>query len=128
MHKLAQHLPSSVVDLLEVLGSARRLQKLLTMYGGSTIRVPAVWAASTNPLHGVLGPRALKKFMQMYGGTDIYIPRCAIFVRHLRDAAIVRDYAQLAKNGSSLRQSVARLAVRYDLSDRQVRKILNTIS
>lgn len=127
LHKLAQHLPASIVDLLEVLGSARRLQRLITMYGGSNIRVPTVWAATKNPLHGVLGPRALKKFMEMYGGTDIYIPRCAIFVRHLRDAAISRDYAQLANKGSSLRQAVARLAVRYDLSDRQVRKILNTI-
>lgn len=128
LHKLSQYLPPSVFQLLEVLGSASRLQKLLKAYGGASIRVPTVWAAADNPLRTVLGKRGLKKFMDMYGGTDLYIPRCANFVRRLRDEAILRDYARLTKRGSSMRQAVVYLSARYDLSDRQVRTILNSIS
>lgn len=127
VYKVAHNLPASVLQLLQVLGSAWRLQKLLRACGGSSIRVPAVWAATANPLQKILGKRALKKLMETYGGTDLYIPRCAALVRYLRDMAILRDYALLEKKGVSLRQASVYLSTRYDLSERQVRNILNAI-
>jgi len=64
-----------------------------------------------------LGTEALLKLAFLIGGTTTYIPKIDFFIQAARDRLIIREY----NNGAKPKD----LAIKYDLTDVWVRKIID---
>lgn len=122
-------LPAVAQALVRIVGIAAAL-KLVEELGGSTFPVPL----RRNPageiryqeLAEVVGEEAASQMCHEIGGQDVYIPMCSAALRELRDRQIRADFDVLtvAPLNHSAIQTIAILALRYRISDRQVKRIL----
>lgn len=96
-------------------------QCLIQHYGGKQIQIPdgsgrggvfSLW------LDKELGVEAARQLKAMFGGERITVPMCKAQLLSARNALIVADYDQ----GRSLLELVRK----YQLTERQIRTILNT--
>ena len=119
-------LPAVARELAEVVGlpAAARLVEAL---GGTTYPIPKRETRRGELryayLAGIVGAGAADKLVRRYGGTDLYVPRCSDALRHVRDAAICREYDRLIADMSG-NAAVQRLARAHNLSDRRIFTIL----
>ncbi len=63
----------------------------------------------------IIGEKNALKLVKSVGGGTIYVPKHDTITRHQRNAEIKRDYL----NGMTYNQ----LHIKYDLTERQIRKI-----
>ena len=108
-------LPELLREIEEVAGREAALA-LAGRYGGRRVQIPRR-ARAGHALADLVGPAALAKLVQRYGGCRLYIAKAGAPGRARRDAEI----AALHADGGL---SVARLAARFGLSERQVWRIL----
>ena len=106
--------PPVLEDIKELIGWPAT-QALLEAFGGQTISIPG---RSSAALSQVVGPDAAAKLSARYGGAQLYIAKTYRRAWPERNQRILRDY----QSGVPVR----RLAQKYELSDRQIRNILNS--
>lgn len=109
-------------DLVWVVGLPAAL-KLSARYGGTDLVVPSDYAVVSQKrleLCGVIGDEATKKLIQHHSGEKLYIPKGERALRLARNRVIEREY-------DAGETTAARLAIKHNLSERQVRTILNKI-
>lgn len=99
---------------LESLVGRESLAILVSRCGGLDVYIP-----TRTPLGGKLGDLPLpaqEALVRTFGGTKLYVPKCDGSARCARNAVIRSEYEAGA--------SVPNLARKYQLTERQVRKIL----
>ena len=120
-------LPSTAQEIARLISLPATL-RLVKQFGGMTLRIPhgtikpgQDYLAS---LANVVGDEAAKKLVQKYSGDQVYIPNCKDALVKARDKQLIADRNFLAKGDMSERDIVAILVTRYNISDRQIWKIL----
>jgi len=108
------HLPSSLKDLVDVIGLAAT-QKLVSVYGGLRIIVP-VKIPETHPLAELLGLETARKLSEHYALERIDLPNAKAAVQAVRDQKMQEEH----RAGVSARK----LAFQYRLTERRVWEIL----
>jgi len=110
-----EDLPNSLQDIAELIGLAATV-KLVETYGGVRIYVPQT-IEPDHALAALLGHDNALRLARAYGGHEHFdLPRATLAVKRARDAALTADYLA----GISYRQ----LALKYQLTERGVRKII----
>jgi len=104
------HLPSSIQDMVAVIGLAAALV-IVEERGGIRLCVPAQ-VRTDHWLMQKIGAEAFVRLVQVYAGEEIEIPKCDAALRALREHEIV-----------SSDESNARLARRYGYTERGIRKL-----
>lgn len=113
---LAEDLPEGIADLVEAIGFAATL-KLIEHCPGIRIRPP-----KEDRLHAehrlvrAIGFEAARALSRLADGMKIEVPRAAVAIRRARNRAMKRDEETMSQ---------PQLAVKYGLTQRQVRTILN---
>lgn len=119
-------LPASLQEIWAALQDITQVEKLVRFFGGSTLRIPAQhMPAQGSALRRIMGKAALLKLMQHFGGTQLYVPQCRRFLTQHKHSTIRNDYARCLANGSSAFAAEQLLALKYNLSSRWVRSIVN---
>lgn len=114
MHPLpAEHLPPSVVELIDVVGLAAALA-IVEERGGIKLYVP-VKADPDHWLAALIGITALEAMVAYYQGDEIEVPRCAEALRAARELQIATEAAAGDSN--------ATLARRHGYTERGIRKL-----
>ncbi|AKH36878.1 MULTISPECIES: Mor transcription activator family protein [Nitrosomonas] len=115
MHEVDESLlPSILQEIAELIGLPATLQ-LVQHYGGVRLYVPKR-LSEDHILITIVGEIAALKLVERFGGLDHFdIPKAQTISLALRNAKIREE-----KSTSSVRQ----LALKYHLTERQVRKIL----
>jgi len=114
---LTIQVPPSLDEAEAAIGTALTI-KLIDAFGGTTIHLPVnKHCDEKHPIAKVIGKDGLKALVNHFiGGRYLYIPRCAAGKRLKRDQDIVLRY--------NAGESVAKLALEYGMSDRNVWDIL----
>lgn len=111
----ARYLPSILQDMAELIGLPATL-KLVEAYGGVRLYIPKRFDPD-HPLVKLVGHAHAAKLCESYGGELHFdIPRAVAATRAARDARMRNDRAL----GATHRE----LALRYVLTERQIRNIL----
>lgn len=119
-------LPASLQEIWAALHDIAQVEKLVRFFGGSTLRIPAQHLPPQgSALRRVMGKAALLNLMQHFGGTLLYVPQCRRFLTQHKHSTIRNDYARCLANGSSAFAAEQLLALKYNLSSRWVRSIVN---
>jgi len=108
-------LPESMADLVDIIGLPAVL-KLMDSLGGTEVWVPQR-IPHNHPLVEAAGPEAAQTLCEYMAGERFKVPRGRAFKMEVRNRAIRRERQEGAK--------LADLALRYELTDRQVMNILN---
>lgn len=109
-------LPGVVREIADLVGVPAAI-KIVGKYGGVRLSVP-LDVGPEHPLAELIGLAAAEQLARTYGGMEHFdIPRCARALRHVRVQAIRAD----RERGHTHRT----LALRYCLTERAIRKILN---
>ena len=119
-------LPASLQEIWAALHDIAQVEKLVSAFGGSTLRIPAQHMPPPNAaLRRVIGKEALFKLMQHFGGTLLYVPQCRRFFTQHKHTMIRHEYSRCLANGSSAFAAEQMLALKHNLSNRWVRSIVN---
>lgn len=111
----ARYLPSILQDMAELIGLPATL-KLVEAYGGVRLYIPKRFDPD-HPLVKLVGHAHAAKLCESYGGELHFdIPRAVAATRAARDARM--------RNDRSLGATHRELALRYVLTERQIRNIL----
>ncbi len=112
-------LPASLAEIIDAIGIAAAL-KLVERYGGTRVYVPSEETITvTHPLACAIGLEAARKLARVRGREYLDVPRCAAYVRAIRNAAI-RDglaeasAAELARQYCTTRRNIFRIAAAGD--------------
>ena len=124
--ELLPHLPEGARQLWAALDDLDRFKRVLTAYGGRTLRIPAAVPPPGHRLRRDLGAVCTERLVARYGGTELYVPTCRAVLGRLRQQEIIRDFSRAAGRGMSSVNAVSALAGRYGLSDRRIWQILKT--
>lgn len=107
-------LPGILRELVDLIGLAAT-QKLVERYGGVRLYVPKQF----DPEHALvklIGHTAAAKLVTAFGGQDHFdIPKALSATIAVRNARIKAEYGELSQRT---------LALKYDLTERQIRNIL----
>lgn len=112
----AELLPASMAELVDIIGLPAVLQ-LMKAFGGTEIWIPQ----KLNHAHGLvaaIGPEAAQTLCEHMTCERVKVPRGAEIIREIRNRAIRRERREGAK--------LDELALRYEITDRQVLNILNS--
>lgn len=116
-----------VKELLDLLGE-EGLNKLVQERGGTSFRVPLGMTqrgrAQTEALAAILGDEGVRRLVGRFGGAMLYVPGFRQARVDRRDQCINRQRDELAREGVGERELVRLLALRHELSDRQIWRIL----
>ena len=125
---LDERLPRNARDILDRLGPGFTLRLVKTL-GGTTIPVPmratAAGDARYRRLRDIVGVDVADALCREYAGTNLYIPTCKQAVADKRDTLLIQDRDAMSRAGMSEREIVTGLALKYELSDRHVWRILH---
>lgn len=95
-------LPPSAQELARLLGLPATL-KLVENYGGLTLRIPYGETPLGRAMLADIAKRVdhdtARALARKYAATELYIPNCKLALVKVRDAAILRDRAELAEQG-----------------------------
>lgn len=91
------------------------------------MRASAIGEARYRRLCEIIGKEIATALCREYGGVSLYIPNCRSTIMDARDAELIAFRNALAKQGITEREIVEKLARRYQLSDRQVWRILKRV-
>lgn len=109
-----RYLPGVLKEVAALIGLPATLN-LVRAYGGTRIYVPTRFDPD-HPIVKLVGHEAAAKLIQTYGGWEHFdLPKADIAVKAARDNQIRRD--------RGLGATQAQLAVRYSLTERQIRNI-----
>lgn len=112
----AEDFPESVADLVQAIGFTAAL-RLIEFFPGTRIRPPKVDKLHrAHRLVRVLGYEAARALSRLAEGVKIEVPRGAAAFRRARNRAMKRDEQTMSQ---------PQIALKYDLTQRQVRTILN---
>ncbi|MEO5341085.1 MAG: hypothetical protein H7837_11325 [Magnetococcus sp. MYC-9] len=115
-------LPPTLRELIAVTDLTAALA-LSVRYGGTELSVPEDFELPLSQkaceLLKVIGPSSTQRLIQHYAGEKLYIPKGDRALRCVRNRLIEQEY-------DAGGVTAARLALKYHLSERQVRTILNT--
>lgn len=106
-----------LTEIAEVAGWEAAL-KLVDIAGGRSVRIPAT-PAPDHWLTMALGEEAAAKLCKIYPGSALWIPKNESVVRAFRDRQIRED----RRNGLT----IAAIAGKYKLTDRQVYNIMGSV-
>ncbi|HJA76789.1 MAG TPA: hypothetical protein H9774_08000 [Candidatus Desulfovibrio gallistercoris] len=119
----AAHLPRSVQHIAGRIGLPATL-RLVENFGGLTLRLPvgarAQGRALLDELARCIGEEAARTLAAMYAVYPLYVPNCKPALLRARNALLLGDRRELARQGLSERQIAQCLALRYGLSERTV--------
>lgn len=102
-------------ELVRALGLPAAL-RLAERFGGTRVYLPRPEAMHVeHPVAAAVGLEAARALCRLWRQEQPYIPRALLILRHERDRALLEDAGEL---------SVARLARKYGLAERQVYYIL----
>jgi len=115
MHEVDESLlPGILQEIAELIGLPATL-KLVSHYGGVRLYVPKRLSAD-HILVTIVGEAAALKLVEQFGGLDHFdIPKAQAISVALRNRKIREEYPSLSQR---------KLALKYGLTERQVRKIL----
>lgn len=124
-------LPDSARNLLRLLGTRYALALMQSKLAGATILFAATAPRATGNgiyarIAAVIGDAGLRTLALHYAGSELYIPRCGKAVLAVRDRLIVQRYDALTSTGASGKAAIRELVAEFDLSDRQIRTIVNS--
>lgn len=106
-------------DIVELIGLPHTM-RLVETYGGVRLYVPKQSLEDDHDLVRLIGREAAEKLQTIYGGESHFdIPKAERALRAVRDAEI--RAARTARTG---RMSVRELALKYGLTERNIRYIL----
>ena len=105
-------LPAAVQAIARLIGLPATL-KLVEDFGGLTLYLLADLARR-------IGPEAAQILARHYAVTPLYVPNCKPVLLRARDAALLKDRQQLAREGLTERRIVQCLALRYHITERHV--------
>jgi Mor family transcriptional regulator len=108
-------IPKSLRDIEQAIGTSKVLE-LIRELGGQKIYVPVALSPSWSLLP-VLGIDGAQKLIDICGGNQVEIPKGTNHKRETRNNAIRSDHI--------FGLSLGEITKKYDLSRRQVQKILN---
>lgn len=116
-------LPAAVQAIARLIGLPATLQ-LVENFGGLTLRLPVgareVGQQMLADLSRRIGPEAAQILARHYAVTPLYVPNCKPVLLRARDAALLKDRQQLARQGLTERRIVQCLALRYHITERHV--------
>lgn len=119
-----EKLPSVMREVAEVVGIAE-VEVLIGAFGGTSLSIPATQQSRVvGRLQDKLGSALVHKLICNFAGTRIYIPKCEKIILQNRDKLLNQERDVLAKSGVSERAIVTTLALKYDICDRHVWRIL----
>lgn len=123
-------LPESALNLVRLIGLSKAL-KLAKALGGTTFPVAKgvtrQGAMRYELLAEVVGVDAADVLTREYGGEALYVPRCHQALIAARNRRIHEAFEQRVRSGCSANIAVMDLARQYQISDRQVWKILKQL-
>ncbi len=126
--KIKDSLPESVKGMIAVIGMEAVL-KLINFYGGLTI--PMLMGrtkssrAKLDKFRGIIGDDAAEKFQRAFlANEDVFIPRCDKAKQMLRNISISNEFDSMLAEGDTAQEAVFFLSLKYELSDRQIWRIL----
>ena len=125
-----QHLfPPLAKTLVRLIGMDATLT-LVEKMGGRKFPIPVRknrhGEARFEELAEVIGTDAATNLCKAFGGEDIEIPICWKAKRELMFRCLRREFDHITREHSS-HYAVAKLAVKFGTTDRQVRRILGTV-
>ena len=116
-------LPRAVRGLVRLIGLPATL-KLVEDFGGLTLYLPVGAREAGRQMLADLarriGPEAAQILARHYAVTPLYVPNCKPVLLRARDAALLKDRQQLAREGLTERRIVQCLALRYHITERHV--------
>ncbi|MCO8326827.1 Mor transcription activator family protein [Burkholderia cenocepacia] len=120
-------LPRSAITLIAVIGLPATSQ-LVTKMAGVVFPIPKrkhrAGEARYEELAECVGPEAADRLCHHFGGETIEIPICKAALRELRDREIRTDFDKITA-AFSARHAWSQLALKYHLTSRQIRRILD---
>ena len=116
-------LPAAVQAIARLIGLPATL-KLVEDFGGLTLYLPVGAREAGRQMLADLarriGPEAARILARHYAVTPLYVPNCKPVLLRARDAALLKDRQQLAREGLTERRIVQCLALRYHITERHV--------
>lgn len=116
-------LPAAVQAIARLIGLPATL-KLVEDFGGLTLYLPVGAREAGRQMLADLarriGPEAAQILARHYAVTPLYVPNCKPVLLRARDAALLKDRQQLARQGLTERRIVQCLALRYHITERHV--------
>lgn len=106
-------LPGILLEISELIGMAATL-KLVAKYGGVRLYVPKT-LRSDHDLVATIGRELAEYMEERFGGEVLEIPKALLANVALRNVTIKQEYESLSQR---------QLALKYHLTERQVRNIL----
>lgn len=120
-------LPRSARALIAVIGLPATTQ-LVTKMAGVAFPIPKrlnrAGEARYEELAECIGMDAADMLCRQFGGGMLEIPVCSVALRELRDREIRADFDKITIENSA-RHAWSKLAVKYRLTSRQIRNILD---
>lgn len=112
-------LPGVLREMTDMIGLPATMQ-IVQRHGGTRLWVPALieTLAPDHKLVKLVGMAAARTLSEQYGGETLEIPKAERALRAIRDKAIREQWPA---------KSQSQLAREYNLTERQVRKILSGI-
>lgn len=110
----ARYLPGVLLEMVRLVGLPATLA-IVRAYRGIQLYVPSRFDPD-HPLVKLAGHAAAAALIERYGGDKFDIPRALIAIKAVRDKRIRAERAAGATH--------ARLAITYELTERQIRNIL----
>lgn len=119
-------LPDAIRVIVQIIGLPTTV-KLVNSLGGTTfpvaLRKSRMGEARYELLAEIIGADAADLITRHFGGDTLYIPLCRAALRELLYREIRADFDTLTREHSAL-FAVARLAVKYKMSDRHIWRLL----
>lgn len=106
-------LPGILLEISELIGMAATL-KLVAKYGGVRVYVPKT-LTQNHDLIAIVGQKQAESLTMRFGGEVLEIPKALLANVALRNVTIKQEYESLSQR---------QLALKYHLTERQVRNIL----
>lgn len=123
-----QHLlPRSVRTMIAIIGIEATTRLIMTMPGVPFLVPKALNSAGKarfEELAECVGREAAALLSKHFGGEVIEIPTCRRAIVELRRRQIRADFTTLTTDNSA-RYAIARLAIKYQMTGRHVREIVN---
>lgn len=120
-------LPAFALELLDILGGDA-FERFIDKFGGVNFvfasRRSSKWRLK---LMNAIGKEKADHLISLYKGMTIYIPTCNTAAKKKEQKAIILDYEAMIR-GNSQAFVFQKLANKYNLSDRQVQNIVNSLA
>ena len=121
-----KHMPQQLEELWAAVQDSASLEKIVRLWAGVSLRIPVNMPDDPrHPLRRTLGKRLTARLIAHFGGTTLYVPQCRSFFTKLTHERIIREYSRQLALGSSACLAEQRLALKYGMCDRWIRRLVN---